>query len=274
MISLNEFTKITNEVITSIEKSLYYLFTNYPEDYVLFLASGEYDETLTYNKKLNLMPYMISGHNLDYFFEYTRLDFLSGFLNRYYTFEDENVLLDDSYRLNIEFLIYIHIWEAKPFLKKIYRLANLLNGKEYDWKVSIPNYNKSKFIRNNIIEPLNSFDNPLSQILIRTYNSDLRNAIAHSDYQLDDDLKTISFKSKSRFCNISYDEWSIKFTYSVCFSYYFIHIVTGRRKRIIEDWGRNYFTIKVPFSDGTIKHAAIEYEKDRDAFSFIKKNNN
>jgi len=184
MITKVKFLEIENEVISKIENALYQLFVNYPEDYVLFMACGEYDEIIANNKELGLSPYTISGHNLDSYYDITRQKFLCEFLNRYYNFRDNKELQNDDYRMNIEFLIYTHIWEAKPFLKKLYRLANLICGKEYDWKIQITNFKKYDFITKKIIDPFNNANCHLGQLITNTYNADLRNAIAHSDYQL------------------------------------------------------------------------------------------
>ena len=218
-----------------------------------------------------MSPYTISGHNIDNYYDYTRQHFLCEFLNTYYSFTNKNELKDDEYRMNIEFLIYTHIWEGKPFLKRLYRLANLLSGEEYDWKIQIPSIKKSNFIIENIVEPFNKANCLLGEIITENYKTDLRNAIAHSDYQIDVVSKGIRYRSKAALYNTSFDVWSIHFAFSICLSYYFSHIVTERRKRIIQDLGGNHFTIKMPFSDGSIKYACIQYEVDKDDFGFIYK---
>lgn len=269
MINAEKFSEITNEVESLIDNALYQLFLNYPEDYVLFMASGEFDEIIARDRTLNLSPYTISGHNIENYYDSTRQHFLCEFLNTYYSFADRNELKDDEYRMNIEFLIYTHIWEAKPFLKRLYRLANLLCGKEYDWKIQIPSIGKSNFIKNKIIKPFNASNCILGKIISDNYKTDLRNAIAHSDYQIDIISKEITYNSKTVLCNTSFNDWSIHFAYSVCFSYYFSRILTQRRKQIILDWGKNFFTIKRPSSDGLIQHVCIQYEIENDEFGFI-----
>ena len=271
MITADNFFDITNEVRLFIDNALHQLFINYSEDYVLFMANGEFNELIDRNKTLNLSPYTISGHNIDNYYDFTRQHFFCEFLNTYYSFVDKEELQDDEYRMNIELLIYTHIWEAKPFLKKLYRLANLLCGREYVWNITIPEFGKSNFIKTKIVEPLITANCTLVKIITENYNSDLRNAIAHSDYQIDINSKKIEYNSKTELCHISFDNWSIHFAYSVCLSYYFSDIIVKRRKSIIQDWGKNHFTIKMPYSDGTIKHACIQYEEERDDFGFTYK---
>ena len=84
---------------------------------------------------------------------------------------------------------------------------------------------------------------------------------------------TIDYKSKSTSCSITFHDWNIYFAYSICLSFYFTDLVAKRRKRIIQDWGKNNFTIKMPFSDGLIKHTCIKYDEIRDDFAFILKTN-
>ncbi len=268
MINSEIFFSIKDEVISVIEEALLQLFINYPENYVLFIASGEYNEFIAKNERVLASPYTISAHNLDSYYDYTREKFLCEFLNTHYRFTDEKELKDDEYRMSIEFLIYTHIWEAKVFLKRLYRLANLLTGKEYDWKFNNKKV-KSKLINEDIVSPFKSANCLLGNIIENNYKTELRNAIAHSDYQIDIDYKKFDYASKTR-DTVSFDEWSILFSYSVCLSYYFSTIFTGRRKRIIQDWGQNSFTIKMPFSDGTVRHARIHYVEDRDDFDFCR----
>jgi len=248
-----------------------HLYINNSKDYVLLLASGEYDKIIAQNKTLNSSPYKISGHGKDYYYDYTRQRFLCDFLNTYYSFVNKKELQDDEYRINIEFLIYTHIWEAKSLLKKLYRLANLLCGNEYDWKITISQFRKSDFINNKIINPFNIANCLLGKIIKDNYKTELRNAIAHSDYQIDIHNRRIRYKSKSGLNNTSFDDWSIHFAYSFCLSYYFLNIINERRRRIIQDIGKNCFTIKMPFSDGTRKHVLIQYEADKDEFGYIYK---
>lgn len=271
MIDVKSFSMITDELISIINNSLNDLLKKNPEDYVLFLASGEFNEVIAKNKTSGLSPFMISGHHSDNYFDYTRQSFLCEFLNKYYVFLNKEVIEDDEYRVNIEFMIYTHIWEAKVFLKRLTRLANVLCGNDYLWKVKIPFNGKSNFIKNKIVKYFNSANCKIGEIITNCHNTDLRNAIAHSDYQINLNSKKITYGTKKGNRTISFDDWSKCFVYSICLSYHFSDIVTKRRKSIIEDRGQNYFTIKMPFSDGSTQHACIKYFEYSDDFNFIKK---
>lgn len=45
--------------------------------------------------------------------------------------------LNVSIAIQNEMLIYLKIWEADFFINKLYQLANLINGKAYDWHFKI-----------------------------------------------------------------------------------------------------------------------------------------
>ncbi len=270
MITLEKFNEIREEVIRLIDNALYQLFKNYSEEYILFMARGEYSEIIAQNKTLNLTPYTICGHREDYYYDETREKFLCNFLNTHYTFLKTNIIENNFDRINIELMIYQHIWEAKLFIKMLYRMANLLCGKDYDWNVKIP-IKKTDFFQNQVITSFKNAKCKLGEIIEKCYNTDLRNAIAHSDYQLDEHSKTNRYTSKTALCDISFDDWSEYFAYSFCLSYYLLKKVSERRHRIVFDWGKNAFTIKMPFSNGTIQHVCLTYDVERDDFNFVKK---
>jgi len=272
MLSQEKFLNIRNITISSIHETLNHLYLNCSEDYVLFLAGGEYDELIANSKnciKEKISPYCIDGFWMDSYNDGTRLQFLCEFLNRYYNFND-NQLEDNIYRINIEFLIYTHIWESNPFLKQFYRVVHLYTGHEYEWNLKLKSFGKSNFIEKNLISL--SKKTPIA-FVNEYYNRDLRNSIAHSDYHLDAKDKKIGYyPNNSRVTRvISFDEWNLYFVHSCLFSYYLTKIISERRKDIINAWGRNYFTIKMPFSDGTIRHAVLEYDVTNDAFNFVQK---
>ena len=78
------------------------------------------------------------------------LKFLIKFLNDYYSFsEDQIMVADDHMRIITEMMIYTHIWESKPNLKKLYRLSGLVNQEKYVWDSSniVPDYSKRDFIK-------------------------------------------------------------------------------------------------------------------------------
>lgn len=77
---------------------------------------------------------------------------------------------------------YQDIWENSYFLRLLTQMMHLLNGEHYDWLLNVKR-NKSNLIEHQIIkksEKASLFHDVISY----AYNRQVRNAIAHSQYQL------------------------------------------------------------------------------------------
>jgi hypothetical protein len=273
MITKAVFSDIDNEVKTSVQLALETLRTNNPSSYVLFLANGEYDDRLE-NVVQNLNPFIIDSTK-DIYKDETRLIFLTEFLSSFYSFRDKQSLTDDNkQRMHVELMIYSHIWEAKPFLKKLYRLAHLSNGEDYHWKVQVPDMGKHEFIRNNIRVTFENTANSIAQIIKKGFHTSLRNAFAHSDYSFDTmgDNRRIWLDNYNgsdwEIQYISFDDWSIRFSYSVLLSYYLLNLVRESRTKLVADFGVNEFKIKHISKSGSIEDAIIVYREEHDDFKF------
>jgi len=196
-------------------------------------------------------------------------------MSSYYAFPiTQHSTDDDQYRINLELMIYTHIWESKPFLKRLYRIAHLLNGEEYDWRIEVPDMSKHDFIRSHIRQIFKDKGFSIWKVIKEGFHTSLRNAFAHSEYSFD----TMNNHNRINLYNyggaswelqaISFDEWSKRFVYSVLLSYYFINLIHQRRINIISELGSNVFQIKHPKSNGEVRLIEIEYRKDGNGFSF------
>lgn len=77
---------------------------------------------------------------------------------------------------------YQDIWENSYFLRLLTQMIHLLNGEHYDWNLNVKR-SKSNLIENQIIKK--SEKAPLfHDVISYAYNRQVRNAIAHSQYQL------------------------------------------------------------------------------------------
>lgn len=94
--------------------------------------------------------------------------------------------------INFEMLIYLKIWEADTFIKKLYQLVRLATGQPYDWHFKIQESNRDNdatgkrdhIIRKLIRTPLeNEFPN-IFNAFKNSYHSQVRNSIAHSKYSI------------------------------------------------------------------------------------------
>ena len=103
-------------------------------EYVLFLADGEYRKEYDIPES-RICPYVIND-KIDVYKDLSRLRFLSEFLSRFYAFPNGQSSTDDNkQRLHMEMMVYSHIWEAQPFLKRIYRIAHQSIGQRRHGRV-------------------------------------------------------------------------------------------------------------------------------------------
>lgn len=273
MIDRRTFSDIDIEIKKSINEILEKLKDKNINDYVLFLADGEYVNDYE-NSSSQLSPYCID-YRIDGYKDRTRLEFLSEFMSKYYSFKNALQSTDDSeYRMNLELMVYTHIWESKPFLKKLNRIAHLLNNEQYDWKIQIPDLSKHDFIRRHIRQVFKDLGFDIWKVIKNGFHTSLRNAFAHSEYSFD----TMNNHDRINLYNygganwelkiISFDDWSIRFVYSAILSYHFLTIAYERRINIIAELGTDTFQIKHPKKNGELSLVEIEYCKDRDGFSF------
>ncbi|MFT6205049.1 MAG: hypothetical protein ACI9V1_003464 [Spirosomataceae bacterium] len=272
MISCEEFANIKNEIKAALEAALNNLKLNNTSNYVLFLADGEYFQKLQ-NTAKNHNPFIID-YRLDKYRDETRLTFLTKFLTNFYSFHSNQQFTDDNeYRTHMELMIYTHIWESKPFLKKLYRLAHVLNGEEYNWEITIPDFGKHDFIRNDIRKTFKNTGNSVETVIKNGFHTSLRNAFAHSDYSFDTKNNKIyldNYTGKDwELQEIIFDDWSKRFVYSALLSYNLLSIVHDRRTNLISDFGTNQFVIKHPSKSGEIRDSAIIYRSEHDSFNFV-----
>ena len=271
MITKERFAEIRTEVESSINEAFDLLKDTSESNYALFLAVGEFSPLLDTNPQMS--PYVIDDRTWFYDDE-TRQIFLHTFLNTFYSFPKEVIQVeDDEFRLNLELMVYSHVWESNSFLKMMYRLAHLVNGEAYSWKVEIPEMGKHDFIRNDIKEFFHKKSLSLYEIIPKGFNSSLRNAFAHSQYNIRTESKKIylsNYKGDDRYQikSLTFDEWSERFSYSIWLSYLLMNIHTQRRKSIITDYGKDTFSIDHPKRDGTIKQVDIVFEPERNSVTF------
>ena len=273
--NIEVYKEITEKIINTLNKILDNLAISNPENYILFLINGEFNEILNQRKDLGYIPYTID-YRIDDYNDTNRLTFLCDFLNKYYSFNMNENIEFDFYRINIETMIYTHIWESKPFLKNLYRLTSLLKGEEYKWKVKDELfYVRANFLQDHIITPLSNIAYPISLIVTKGYERGLRNAFVHNDYSIDKERITyFNDRGKTieeRYLKMNISDWIICFVYFFSFSYWFSKIKMDRRRNLIKDFNSNKFWIKVPDSKGKIQKCLVATEDNGENFFFVLK---
>lgn len=202
MITKDDFRTIDNEVKDALNSALDHVKANAPENYVLFLAEGEYKPTYA-NEKFN--PNVIDNRE-DRYKDETRVKFFVQFLQTFYSFPRGIDQTDDNeQRIHMELMVYSHVWEADPFLKKLFRLASIFDGQLYPWKVTIPPMSKHKFIREETRDVFRKHGHSLDTVITNGFHTSIRNAFAHSEYSFDEKGRRIWFDNFDET-----DKWSLE----------------------------------------------------------------
>ncbi len=173
-------------------------------------------------------------------------------------------------------MIYTHIWESKPFLKQLYRMARLADKKSYDWSVNVPEMEKHKFIRFQIRDVIASKGLHVANIISAGFHTSLRNAFAHSEYEFNNTYRYIhldTFKGDTTWDieNIAFDDWTKRFAYSALLSYHFLNIRHKKRTELIKDFGKDEFLIIHPINERSFRCIKIYYDEEHDNFSFYRR---
>lgn len=189
-------------------------------DFVLLLARGDYYEVL-YTHTHDMSPYVIEDPT-DELVDDTRQSFLNHFLKKYIKRLKEGDEMDDQeleYEINIQLMVYTHVWESHWLLKQLERIAAILSGKRYVWRSSVATTPKGSFIKEHIIQRLDGRSD-LVDIIKRAYSDTLRNDFAHSSYYID--MRDRAIKSHQHGLLeenvITFSEWEEMFVNSILLS--------------------------------------------------------
>lgn len=270
MITFDDFEAINNEVSSAVNQAYDYL-RDKTTNYILFLANGEYHESLA-NSHLNLNPYVIDSRD-DRYKDEDRRDFFINFIRSYYSFPNKESTDDDLNKIHLELMVYSHIWESKPFLRQLYRLAILINGKTYPWIVDVPNMSKHEFIRFQIRDTFKQRGLEISKIISNGFHTSLRNAFAHSEYHFNKSNKHIvldTYKGNDLWDirDISFNDWTKRFAYSMLLCHYVQNMFFERRAALPKDFGTNRFIIIHPKNSNVFRAAYLIYDHYFDTFNF------
>jgi hypothetical protein len=273
MITSQDFNNIQQEVVSAINETLNFIRDNHFSNYILYLADGEFRVEHVDNQQFS--PWLID-YRVDWHLDTTRYNFLVTFLQQHYTFEDGSSVDNDKYRIQMEMMIYMHIWESKSYLKRLKRLSQLANAGNYLWSVDVPDMGKHDFIRNEIRNQFRDADNNLSDIISKGFHTSIRNAFAHSEYTIEqlgqaNDINFLNYGGAPwELQGLNFDTWSKRYSYSVLLSYHILKSFHDRRTNLIADCGTDTFSIDHPQRDGPSQAVNIKYHPlPQDSFNFV-----
>jgi len=129
----------------------------------------------------------------------------------------ESGLRMQTFTVHLEMLVYLKFWESDLLIRQLYELALLCQGKDYEWDFEVPGFaregSKQDIIRSEIRDALNVVAPKFSNLIRGCYSTQLRNAFAHSQYYIVNDV--ISFlnysekpEAHSPIPSLKFEEWS------------------------------------------------------------------
>lgn len=136
--------------------------------------------------------------------------------------EIEQLTDNEEFTIQIEMLIYLKIWESDTFIKKMYQLARLINGEDYDWHFKIKGHDKndvgglprSVLINDHVAKKFTKKLPKIAKYFTSCYKSQIRNAIAHSQYAIlgrSIILNNHIDEKKNSLSHITFDNWTKMF---------------------------------------------------------------
>ena len=279
VMTLGKFTEIEEEVRGIISDTICRAIKVNSSDFVLLMARGGYHKHLD-RPDIDLTPFVLEDRE-DFLMDQTRRKFFVSYMNRYVdSLKAENQLRDDEreYELNIQMMIYTHIWESHLFLNQLIRIATIQQGEGYLWKTKLPQESKKNFITQKIIDVFAKTDNGMANLIKQSYSDDLRNAFAHSSYFINGNRiqtnKYAIYVGKS----VSFEEWDEMFVRSVLLSYHLNDMILEIKNRYIEDAGDGPIVINMPMKNNHkelrgvyIKPEPFEGKEEKVRFRYMQK---
>jgi len=164
------------------------------QDLLLIEINGFYEKDYD-TPDVKISPFLFGpgdwGYETDHtqyrFFDFYRRTIISELREDYFKDYDTNKEKQDLYdiTLQMELMVYLKFWESDRMLKKLYHLSNLALGKNYDWQFEIvKDDSRNLLIRKSIRDPIKDICPKYYQLLKDIYLSQIRNAVAHSDFYI------------------------------------------------------------------------------------------
>jgi len=199
------FKELLDELKDDISSAVNELFLaawknqTHPQDLLLIDQHGFYSEMLadpTVQKTHNLSPYVIGPDEIGYA-ESTFYKFIDWYrqshLFKKSDFEKEieknaEAKKQEYLTVQLEQSIYLRFWESDLILKQYNQLSSLAIGDPYDWHLKIPTYaregSKHELIRKSIRDRIEKICPKFFSLIKNNYLTQLRNAIAHSQFYI------------------------------------------------------------------------------------------
>jgi len=227
-------------------------------DVVVWLENGYYEK--------GIEGYII-GPGMDHFNDLDRNQYCSSYVKEEYELRigqiddpDENSrLIKKSIRQELS--IYQDFWESVVALRILRNLVNLLTLQAYDWRLQIDKSNKSQIIREEIRDKLEGLGCDLGSIIRESYATQIRNAIAHRDFRIDENHIVLLNYQKQEYCNfrsLTLDEWEHRFALTFLLNNELLSVRAKLRKLLSKE--ATTWDVSVPSKQGGYRLLKLKYE--------------
>jgi hypothetical protein len=205
-----------------------YANQTHPQDLLLVDQHGFHNEPLAGHRvagQPRVSPYML-GPDLIGFAEHTFYKFIDWYRKSHLVpdraefekqlAEDPQQQIHEDLFLQIEQGIYLRFWESDLILKRLHQLSSLCVGEPYDWFLKIPDHPRGRIIRDGIRDRVKDLCPAFYVLVKENYKSQVRNAIAHSQYyiigrQIGFLNHSEALKAHAPLRGMSFDEWYTMF---------------------------------------------------------------
>lgn len=277
--NIDRFLKLEAEVKSVIGESFEKAIKKSAANFVLLMARGGYHKHLElYNK--DVTPFVMEdGH--DRLMDLARKRFFARYVNDYVDRLKNGILLsgdDLEYEVNIQLMIYSHIWESHLFLNQLVRLAVIQQGNPYLWITKLPQGSKKNFIYRHIIGEFEKTDKAMTRQIKLCYSEVLRNAFAHSTYYIGGGR--IQFNKNEVFegPSLNFEQWEEVFVRSMLLSYHLNAMLLEEKNHFIENNGDNPIVIDMPMKNNHndrrgvyIKPVPYDGEEEKVKFRYMQR---
>lgn len=195
---------------------------SHPNDLFLILIHGHYDQDLIKNGA-GLNPYVFGpgrdglkhDNEYDFFKWFQGVYLLTGnpIKHREFLKTQKDWYLHQKIVTQMEFLVYLKLWESDFFLKTIYNLCRLIHGEPYNWNTVFGNSRKT-LIEDDIKKKCRKIVPKFSELIEETYIRQIRNAAAHSQHWISGDFMNFfnhDPKAGLYLKSINYETWEVIF---------------------------------------------------------------
>ena len=224
---LRRFYEIEEEVKRSVESTLNMIEQKFFSNYVLLLAHADYAH--------NIYCY---GCNVNIIREENHIFLVRDYLNGYLLYlQDPSPLT--LYDYTIQMMIYSHLWESNYFLKFIKRIAYIVQGKKYKWKIRLDHTVSRQNMINQSNELLLKKQSLIGNIIDKSYCAELRNSFSHMSYKIElQNSRIVLYKDDSLAYKqiLSIEEWEEYFVYSLLLTFHLFNSIDYRKNTFMDKY--------------------------------------